>query len=463
MSINASKLITLCNFYKTATLEEDMAKRIMLSVIPAMMGKTEKYHSGGFDYKALKSASNGAKDLVKYGTRACVGEMAHYGAGIEAEYNDLRDTRLSNLDEEQFKHFVEIKNKRNSIADVKDNVQRLSKSGQYKEVLKLCTQYFNDVPAWDSSYGGVAWAKISDTLYKLEEKREILQMVREEATGPQPSSKTDYIALEIETMKEIIVLMNVFDGLAHNTGSVMPKVVDEELSEYRKLKKHDNYDHDDEYDVENSEFARKRYQKRIQNLMDVKEIDDPLTAYKEVQDIIEQPQNKHLFGDWVTKIKSSPEYQNAKSLKDKKDELAIIRARKIFNQHLESISKEVDIISSTKDTILNTTDKSSKKMLFKKIYTALNQIKQFIYNIREKIDSIKKAYPKLGNNMYNLAGVIASAGLSEFLAKLINNIDNPQYYGEGEWFDNTDLLISAVAQLKRKLAVIPNAIDQYSR
>src|SRR5258708_39397281 len=100
MSINASKLITLCNFYKTATLEEDMAKRIMLSVISAMMGKTEKYHSGGFDYKALKSASNGAKGLVKYGRRACLGEMARYRDGIAAEHNDLRSTRRSNLDEQ---------------------------------------------------------------------------------------------------------------------------------------------------------------------------------------------------------------------------------------------------------------------------------------------------------------------------------------------------------------------------
>src|ERR1700722_2222854 len=80
MRLSSGKLLTLCSgFSLQANLETDMAKRVMLSIIPALSSETERHHTGGFDQKALRSAVNGAVDVIKYGTGICVDELEHYG------------------------------------------------------------------------------------------------------------------------------------------------------------------------------------------------------------------------------------------------------------------------------------------------------------------------------------------------------------------------------------------------
>lgn len=167
---NADKLLTLCSFYNEATLEDDMAKRIMLSIIPSLMSNTEKYYTGGFDYKVLKSAVNGAKDLVKYGTRACAEEMRHYGAGIIEMYNDLKNQRITDITDEEYERIKVLKIRYEGIEKKKTAERELERAGRYKDSLKLMTDAFNEEDAWETSYGGKAWAKISHTLYQIEEK-----------------------------------------------------------------------------------------------------------------------------------------------------------------------------------------------------------------------------------------------------------------------------------------------------
>lgn len=463
MPINVDKLLVLCNFYKSATLESDMAKRIMVSVIPSMMSKTETHYSGGFDYKALRSAVNGAKDLVKYGTRACVGEMEFYGAGLREKYDQIRSMRAGDLDDEKYNQIKTLKDKYNNIEKVKRKARQLKDEDKYKECLDLCTKSFNDVEVWDSAYGGVAWGKISGTLLQLEEKREFLQMLRQEAGSPQADRKTDYVQLELETMREMIVLMNVFDGLAHNTGSVMPKVVQEELNEFKRHRENSGA----EYDHEEEEYRDRKYQKQIQTLMDVKEIDDPFTVYKEVQSIIEQPENRHLFGDWVTKLRSHPEYQTAKSLKERKAELALIKARKQIKALLPKIETEIYAVNAAKDSLLNVHDNQdgsenpARKSAFNHLYQAVNSLYKSFGGLTAEISNIVYSNPILKANVNALTQAITKSKITEHIYSMRDRSSGAAKYHEGIYVDDINQLITDASKLRKMYSVVPNAIDQY--
>jgi TPP-dependent pyruvate/acetoin dehydrogenase alpha subunit len=131
MPSNVLKLIKLCSLFSEATIETDMAKRIMLSIIPHVMTKDENYQYKGTDYKALRAAVHGARDLIKYGSKACVVEMSHYG------------NNGGNSSKEQ-----------DQIYKAKQKAETLWNANDYKSCLKLCTTSFNDVDHWAHAYGG---------------------------------------------------------------------------------------------------------------------------------------------------------------------------------------------------------------------------------------------------------------------------------------------------------------------
>src|ERR1700722_19992017 len=147
--MNITELLRLSNqFYKRANLETDMAKRIMFSIIPSVMTPTEKQSTPvdpqywGVDYKALRSAANGAKDLVRYGTLACVQELGFYHSPSD---------------------------------NVAFRAKRMADRGETLEALKLAEKCFLDLKNWDEGYGREAWARIAQTLFQLEEKRRFLE------------------------------------------------------------------------------------------------------------------------------------------------------------------------------------------------------------------------------------------------------------------------------------------------
>lgn len=441
---NADKLLTLCSFYNEATLEDDMAKRIMLSIIPSLMSNTEKYYTGGFDYKVLKSAVNGAKDLVKYGTRACEEEMRHYGAGIIEMYNDLKNKRITDITDEEYERIKVLKIRYEGIAKKKNAAKELERDGRYKDSLKLMTDAFNEEDAWETSYGGKAWAKISHTLYQIEEKRELLNLIRQEARSATQDPKTDYPTLEQEVMRDIVVLMNVFDGLAHNTASVMPKVVEQEIQDMRRIMPEDEEDR--------VEFNTKQYQKRIKNLMDSKEIDDPYTVYKEVQSIIEQPENRNLFGDWITKMRSRPELQTAKRLRDRKEELAVIQIRKEMKDFVQQIDNATQLISSIKDKIINERNEKVKRQLFEKMSSQLSIINDLLYRIDDRLTT---------NTKFNLLRDAIRTKVSAQVQNMIHRVDLARYNEDNEENRYDNELISDITKLKQAVASLPGLIDQY--
>lgn len=461
MPINVDKISTLCNFYKQATIETDMAKRIMLSVIPSLMSKTEMHHSGGFDYKALKSAAAGAKDLIKYGAKACVGEMEFFGEGLGENYSSILHGYVKDIKEEDIPKVMEIRKKFNSIEKTKEEAKRLVRDGKYKECLQLCVKSFNDTDYWQSSYGGIAWGKIADTLLKMEEKRELLRLIKEESVN-QPDPKTDYLQMEVETLKEIIVLMNVFDGLAHNTGSIMPKVVSEEVKDLNKGSS--SYGGGDDDDYYNTQIDETKYQNKIKRLMDVKEIDNPFTVYKEVQKVIEQPENKHMFGDWSTKIVNHPEFASAKSLKEMQNELRIIKLRKELKEYLSKFDTLFDKLNTVKDSIINIHEPEKNKGNFSQVYQLGAELSTIYSNLYYKIDGtisqIRAANPELAKKLIELRQSLANTNLSHLINTLYETAGDYSY-SSNKYKKDPGQFLTDLNQIKKMYRHVPGLIDQY--
>lgn len=364
MSVNVDSLADL--FIKEAILEEDMAKRIMLSIIPALSSKLERHI--GYDYKALRSAALGAKDLVKYGTKACITELLFYGAPVREDDYHLSELKLK------------------TYTDKYSKARELAQMEKFSECLKLCTECFLDKSGWNNAYGGVSWAKISDTLFKIQEKRELLEYIKQDSMSSDRDPNTDYLEMEVEAMKDIIIYMNVFDGLAHNNGSVMPKVLREEQ---------------DSAGV--SEVDAIKYQDRVQRLMDIKELEDPLVVYKQVQKIIEQSPNKHIFGDWIKRIRINPDFRNTKSPEETHAELSVIKLKKSIKNEMEKIFRALDAISEMKDTFIKETDNQKKKNLLRNTFEFhAGQILERMYYIKDIFEytpnAVKHISPKIIEN-----------------------------------------------------------------
>ena len=191
-----------------------MAKRIMLYVIPNLTSPGVNYQTGGLpDYNALKLAVKGAERIIKYGTQSCIEEMEFYGS----KHDDVEKGSLGPMA------------KGPVCRKITEQSQALFFSKKYTECLKVCTKAFEDLKSWQDFFGGSKWAKIAKTLLSISLTYENLMAVR--AAGKIPPVPTDNLTKELELMKNIIVEMNIFDGLAHNSGNIFEKMVNIEDSE----------------------------------------------------------------------------------------------------------------------------------------------------------------------------------------------------------------------------------------
>lgn len=327
MLVDPNKLLHLCNlFLKKANLEQDMAKRIMLSIMPSVMNSTERVSTladpefWGVDYNALRSASLGAKDLLKYGTAICVDEVKYYGKPlkdiINQTFNQNKKEKLSSL-------LAETTAKINEARDL-EHLKR------YTEALRVCVECFQDdeernldtedgplrLSLWDMAYGGESWARIARNLHEIGIRWGELEKIKRGEFKPE-----DKLKREVQLMKELIVLMNVFDGLAHNTGSVMPKLIEKEVHMGGVQLPWDGRSQDDKI---------KEYQNTIVRLMDSKELDNPLEVYKEVEHIMSSAPYKGIFRDWIERLMRHPGYQTVSDKTKRDDKINRIRQKKLL-------------------------------------------------------------------------------------------------------------------------------------
>lgn len=139
--IKADKLINIASLFSLkaeASIRSDMAKRIMYSILPSVATKSEiALTDGAIDYKALESAIEGRKDIIKYGVRSCIKELKHYRY-FDALPNWIHDIYQMDMDPLKYE----------------------SNGFNIENVINLCIKSFNTPKGWDSGYGGFLWEKL---------------------------------------------------------------------------------------------------------------------------------------------------------------------------------------------------------------------------------------------------------------------------------------------------------------
>lgn len=292
---------------KVANIESDMAQRIMLSLLPEVMDPLQRANTltdqrlWGTDIKTLRSTIEGAKALVINGAKACVGELRHYPEFAESEGESGEEQRYK-------------------VWAGKEGI----KEEDWRKALIISRDAFADHDNWKSNYGGAAWEKIANVLLDIDKTYTLARKAR--AIGDWDS--------ELDEMKKLVVSMNVFDGLAHNSGSVMPKLLMEEMG-------FPSYEKQDREGGASNQWENpkvKEYQKRVERIMDAKELRNPLAVYKEIEPIIQSSSYKHLFKEWINKLRQHSGYR---SVEDREPLLKKIRLKKEFTYTIDSIGESM--------------------------------------------------------------------------------------------------------------------------
>ena len=300
MNAKLGILLLECDSYLRlceAGLREDMAKRIMYSILPSLTGKTQAHQTGGvIDYNVLKSAIDGRHNIIKYGTQACVEELRTYG------YSGS-DTLLEQK-QKIYAHALEATN-----------------AGHYEDAIEYAIQAFADYTAWQEDYGGKAWEQIAKTVQEIINLDQDLSLVRRKGKG---------IEAEVPIMQKLIMAMNVFDGLSHNTSSIMRNLVEQESKELDPQK----------LDPQGSYIGRQKRFLEIQQMMDAKELQNPLDVFKQIEPTLVESGDIYRVKDWATKLREQPGYRKQTHI----NELASIRARKELMNPITEISKVIDSI-----------------------------------------------------------------------------------------------------------------------
>lgn len=164
-------------FYKHASLLSDMAHRIMFGLLP----------TDTFDFVAAEWAAKGAIDVLYYGTKAVIEELKHY-----------RGPKI--------------------ILSAPDKITS-GNFDKYFEVLSAAKKAYEDKENWDASYGGLVWEEITNTLIK------ILQSYKAYKQSEKYSSDQE------KALRSLMINMNIFDGLAHNSDTVYDKMTEKEAND----------------------------------------------------------------------------------------------------------------------------------------------------------------------------------------------------------------------------------------
>ena len=339
-------LFNKINLFKEASLRGDMAKRIMYSIIPFV-------NNNRIDFKSLKYAIEGINELIKYGAEACIDEVRH---------SIVKDSYFAG--------------------------KQALKSNNYEEALNIAYECFNDDTKWESSlFGGYAWAKIAKSLLTLIGFKKGLKSAIENKDLQQ----------ELAIMKDMVIELNIFDSLNHNTDSIFPKLLEKEAPFH-------NLEDFDLSDIDTSNLTskqlkvlkeklekRKSYNQRTldvdqeksktRNLMDAKELSNPIDVFREIEKSLIDSGDISKYKDFVEKLKTHPQYKNydRNALQLEKNKIIF---RKDFIYILHNLNKKNDELFKLSNDIKNnpTNDEENKQILFK----ILRKIKTYMLQCLER-------------------------------------------------------------------------------
>lgn len=423
---------------KEANLQLNMAKRIFFSLLSHLVPEGQESQialtKGIIDYKALRHMKVGARELVEYGLEACVNEGMHW------DY--INDSNKGKILYNQAKSNFE--------------------AGNYKETINALIELYS--LDWKEGYGGNSWKKIVETIDKILELLNLADQYKKSFEDEK----------EVEALSNMVAYVNVLDGLAHNTGTIMDKMIN---LENRKQPKIENpirpvYDpplsldgniikkYDKEYQdkinkylddlknnvnlIEQQVDSHQAKHKDIKRLMDSKELKDPDDVLQEVMPYLEKSDAPLVMKDWMHRARQRRD-QYGGSEKSRSMAIGLISIKKSI---LNWLSYKTEI----KNKIMSWGSLPDNKLLdmiysnfdsLSSLYSSIKEFKLIIYN-----NLISLSYNK---NNYDLRDLISKVRTklkdivfeNDKFAKLIStnhsiilgHLENVGYYNvrKGVW------------------------------
>lgn len=331
-----------------AGLQQDMAQRIMFSTLPFLANPAQvALTEGVVDTHALKAAVEGRKNIIKYGVLAVLGELENY--------NDHHEDMSK---EHKGKGSIPYRKCARAIQDKK-----------FGRAMEIAIEAFREPEPWYTNYGGRPWEMIARAIRQIARLDHQLDIVR----GKPRSVEGD--KQELQLMRDLVVEMNVFDGLAHNSDSILNNLTELEAN--------------DVVPASNPNERKKRHKEnyvQLKRLMDAKELDSPVEVYKLLQDTLVGSGDIHKFKDWVTKMRNQKEYhQTDPKLTDKLLRIylrkAVMPARAELNTARDSMNKEYKVLERSWDVLF-----------LKHFVSMLNQHANYALIIAHEFDEHKDAF-----------------------------------------------------------------------
>jgi hypothetical protein len=393
---DAAKYQLLCE----AGLREDMAKRIMYSVLPAVADPNQVASTKGVvDYKALRYAAEGRTNLIKFGMLAVLDELKHYR---------IKGNPMSPRTEK----FMEA--------------QILFSTGDLIGAIEVAINAFNDGRAWETHFGGEPWSNIAKCLKKIIILDNQLKTVKR------------YSEEEIQILQMIVVEMNVFDGLSHNTDSVMRSLVEQETLASGKYK--GDFDED---------VATKKEFNKIKSLMDAKELGKAVDVYSEIEQTLSDSGEINKYKEWNTKLRTDPNYN--RNIDSKSEELFKIKIRKMTQDKVREINISIDHLKKQLDDFDNQISNFDMKYgdnanaAISTMISRINELAYYGQNIPVKLKEMGNSYISYLTKMYNRIRTLKTDLTDNGVAYYLDPIDKEEK--RGFYLMAKDNLINLIAAL----------------
>lgn len=347
---------------KIADLHSNMAKRIMFSLLnhltPQGESASRMYLTKGVtDYTALKQMIPGAKELIEYGTKACLEEASYAKEGMLIPHENPEGIAVF----KEAKSHYEQKN--------------------INETLKLLYKLFSEFK-WERQMGGAAWAKISATL---------LEIYKAIVAAEQAKKNYEY-EKEAEELMNMVTYVNVLDGLAHNTGTLMEKMLQIENTKTTG----------DEYADISEKFQQ------ANRLMDSKELKDPDDVLQEIMPSLEKSDAPLTMKDWIHAARQKRhDYKGTVEQRNDQVEKIQLKKRLLQSFHQHSLEESKNLIRSwanIADNVLVNKITSNKEnfVLLNNLAKNVLKLKQLTPDLKNSISEKKQSALILtGNGLTN--------------------------------------------------------------
>jgi hypothetical protein len=293
---------------KEATLLSDMAVRMLVSSMDDQ----------SFTLPVGRKAASGVINILNYGVRAIKSELKYY-AGI--------------IDFELAKPTAILKSKIEKFDEI--NATNID------QIIDLCSQsmeLFLDEESWDDLYGGTKWADIAKALRDVAIKYKEYLLVEKDTEE------------EVKAIKNLLIYMNIFDGVAHNSGSIYSKLVDTEHSRSGRP------------------FSESESEETLNKIMRLRNLSESEHTQDVMKEIIPNLDIQLPYKDYIRKIKMNPEFYEDTRDRAEESILRVDRLKQIKG-YVDRLAKENNkLIMRVKEEFFNLQD----------IYNEFNEINQNI-------------------------------------------------------------------------------------